>query len=79
MPRYIEVYNKSNEMLLRDEILPEIPIEEIKKIFDYDEIDPNYFYAYEIDAAQAKTLAKYTKIEFDFERYDYFFAFRKVD
>jgi len=76
MPRYIMIFNKSDDIVLRKELLPDISLDELKNIFKYSDNDPEFISVYDIDLEQSKALSQYTEFDFDFEKYDYQLSYR---
>ena len=71
---FVEEYHKENEKLNKDFDITEINLETLKKIFDSISNDFDLYLSYEISKMKAEMINENlkNKIEFNFEKYDYY-------
>ncbi len=77
MPHVIEWYNKDDEKIAGEKVIPDIPASELKKVFPSIKDDPQFFhYFYDITKDHVEFLKHYVDINFQFEKFDYFLGYR---
>lgn len=70
MNRVIRLFNKIDDALVKEIIIPDIPLEYLQAAFNLPEDNPMYD-SFQIGELQAELISNYMDIKFELKKYDY--------
>ncbi len=74
MPRIIRYYDKTNDYVVDEIVLPEIPLEQLQLLFNVDIENPMYD-CFPIDEEKESFFKEYVDVSFLFDNFEYYLEY----